>query len=573
MKEIIVLVVTVEKHENCDLSIMAKENRSRCSPAAQTRAGPVCGVRRCAGAGVHYASFRGVPYAKQPLGELRFQELQPLDPWTEVFNATTEGPVCPQTDVVYKGLQTHQSGMSEACIHANVHVPWEALPKPGEHTDNSTGLPILVFVHGGGFAFGSGDTDLHGPEYLVSKGAIVITFNYRLNVFGFLSLNSERVPGNNGLRDCVTLLRWVRDNARAFGGDPHDVTLAGQSAGAAMAHLLSLSPAAEGLFKRVVLFSGVGNAEFFSTSPIFAKVAAGLLLGKLGILPTLDPDEIHRRLVDAPLDTLMSAHSDLLDLFGLTVFTPVVESPHPGVTTILDEDPDLLIERGCGGHIPLIVGFTSAECETFRPRFTEIDIVEKIAALPAILVPPKLTYQTSPASVPALADRIARRYFNGTPTLDDFVAYCSDAYYEYPALKLAEKRASVGAPTYLYRFAYGGRRSAVKEALHLDFSGAGHIEDITYVFRAGAVMCPLRDDELDAPDDDDVMKDRMTDYIVNFMRSSNPTPSGATPWPALRPPRPQLRDISSPRVQPNRAINDQQRDIVEFFDSLHRPRD
>nr|ACB12192.1 juvenile hormone esterase [Omphisa fuscidentalis] len=562
-----------QSRTGCDVSARTRASRV-CDVLARTRAGRVCGVRRCASSSVEYASFRGVPYAKQPLGELRFKELQPLDHWTDVLNATTEGPVCQQTDVLYKGIQTHQGGMSEACIHANIHVPLEALPKSSDsvQTNNSTnGVPIFVFVHGGGFSFGSGDADLHGPEYLVSKGTIVITFNYRLNVFGFLSLNSDRVPGNNGLRDCVTLLRWVRDNAPAFGGNPDDVTLAGQSAGAAVAHLLTLSPATEGLFKRVVLFSGVGNSEFFSTSPVFAKIAADLFLAKVGIKPTLDPEEIHGQLVKMPIDNLMSAHSDLLNLFGFTVFSPVVESTHTGVTTIIDEDPDALIAKGRGRDIPHIIGFTSSECETFRPRFADMDIVETIAATPAILVTPKLTYQTPPATVPLLLKLIEGRYFNESRTLDDFIGYCSDAYYKYPAVKLAEKRAAIGgAPTYLFRFAYGGRRSAIKGALHLDFKGAGHIADITYIFRVNSVLGPLRGNTLDERNEDDEIKNLMTDYMINFMRTSNPTPEGeARSWPTATLPRLHTQHIVSPHEVENCALNPELREMVAFFDGLH----
>ncbi|XP_028171864.1 juvenile hormone esterase-like isoform X2 [Ostrinia furnacalis] len=537
-----------------------------CGVAARTQGGWVCGARRIDAAGAPYASFRGVPYAKQPLGELRFQELQQVDSWTGVLNATAEGPVCPQSDVVYQGLQTHAGGMSEACIHANVHAPLAALPPPSASDDvvaNRSGLPILVFIHGGGFAFGSGDTDLYGPEYLVNKGVIVITFNYRLNVFGFLSLGSASVPGNNGLRDCVTLLRWVRANARRFGGDPARVTLAGQSAGAALAHLLALSPAAKGLFQRVALLSGTGNSEFFSTSPAFAQLAAGLLLGKLGV--PAEPEEAHRRLVAAPLPALMAAHSELLELFGLSVFAPVVEAPHPGVI-VLDEDPDVLIAKGRGRDIPHLIGFTSAECETFRPRLRDINIEKMIAGTEAVLLTPKLTYQTPPATAPSLIAAIQREYFNESISIERFIAYCSDAYYAYPAMKLAERRAAAGR-TYLYRFAYPGQRSPVKEALQLNFTGAGHIEDMTYVFRANAVLGPPAAREPGAGGRDDEMRARMTDYLVNFMRDSEP--ASACSWPEVTQPL-QLKDISAPGAEPARALSEEQTRVLAFFDGLHR---
>lgn len=120
----------------------------------------------------------------------QFQELQPVRPWNHHLDATEEGPVCPQHDELYDRMVRPYRGMSEACIYANVHVPMEALPAV-QRTDKHEyqpiydyheprkGLPIFVFIHGGGFQAGSGDTDLHGPEYLVSKGIIVITFNYR----------------------------------------------------------------------------------------------------------------------------------------------------------------------------------------------------------------------------------------------------------------------------------------------------------------------------------------------------------------------------------------------------------
>lgn len=208
-----------------------------------------------------------------------------MKPWHYLLDATQEGPICPQHDEIYSRLMAPYRGMSEACIYGNVYVPTAALTdtdnrykdyllRIGERQVKKSGLRILVFIHGGAFQSGSADADLHGPEFLVGDGIIVITFNYRyslvcsviqgfqlhlssiaisftrINVFGFLSLNTSEIPGNAGMRDMITFLHWVQRNARHFGGDPDDVTLMGHSSGSTNAHLLSLSKAAGGLFKR-----------------------------------------------------------------------------------------------------------------------------------------------------------------------------------------------------------------------------------------------------------------------------------------------------------------------------------
>lgn len=544
---------------------------SRCAAAARIDSGWVCGTRRRAVGGAEYASFRGVPYAKQPLGELRFQELLPPEPWRGVLDASAEGPVCPQSDVFYGRTQTASGGMGEACIHANVHVPLEALPDPTDPADPAApGLPMLVFIHGGGFAFGSGDADLHGPEYLVSKGVIVITFNYRLNVFGFLSLESALVPGNAGLRDAVTLLGWVRRNARAWGGDPAHVTLAGQSAGAVITHMVTLTPAARGLFHRAILMSGTGFSEFFSSSPQFAKTINGLFLPLLGINASLPADQIHQKLIATPLEDIMAANKKLIDLFGLTTFVPVVESPLPGVTAVLDEDPEVSVDSGRGRHVPLLIGFTDVECESFRPRFKEIDIVAQIENLPTIVVSPRLTFR-APQTLPVLAKLIQNEYFNETADLDGFVRLCTDQYYKYPALRLAAKRAATGAPAYLYRFSYGGEHSAWKEGRGLRYAGAAHVEDLTYVFRANAVLGALQRDELARPDNDAAMKDKMTDIIVNFMRYGHPMPGPlvVSRWgPTLQPL--QYKELCGPRALRMQPPTDQELHAYTFFDGLYK---
>ncbi|KAL4720272.1 hypothetical protein ACJJTC_002866 [Scirpophaga incertulas] len=482
-----------------------------CKIAARTEAGWVCGALRNDISGNQYASFRGVPYGRQPLGELRFQKLQPLEPWTEALNATEEGPVCPQIDVLYRNL-AELSNYSEACIYANIHVPLLGLPWES-HKRHVAALPMLVFVHGGAFSFGSGNTDLHGPEYLVSKGVIVVTFNYRLNVFGFLSLDTPRVPGNAGLRDIVTLLRWVRANAAEFGGDAAQVTLAGHSAGSAATHLLTLSPAAN-LFQRAILMSGNGISGFLSSTPAYKKVIRNLFLEKMGLNPDEDPEELHRQLVKAPVENILRANEELMNLFGFVTFAPVVENSFDGITPMLDDEPEALVDRGRGGSIPLLMGFTDSEAETFRPRLTELDIVGRLEATPSAAVPARLAYQTPEQMMPDVINLLHRRYFSNGVDMDSYIRLCSDTFFIYPTLKLLVKRVEAAQPTRVFRFSYVGQRSALRVAWNITFSGAGHAEDLTYIFRPNSVFAP--DEQL--PEEDLEMVDRMTDLVTNFVK-------------------------------------------------------
>ncbi|KAL1396196.1 hypothetical protein pipiens_001254 [Culex pipiens pipiens] len=196
-----------------------------------------------------FNAFIGIPYAKPPTEELRFSNPVRNEPWKRgiVYNATEDKPMCVQKNDLLPNAKV--SG-EEDCLYLNVYQPMV-------HSSSKTPLPVMVYIHGGGFFAGGASPSIIGPEYFMdTRRVILVTFQYRLGVFGFLSTGDEVAPGNFGLKDQVMALRWVKHNIASFGGNPDLVTIFGQSAGGASVHMHMISPMSDGLFSRAIVMSG-----------------------------------------------------------------------------------------------------------------------------------------------------------------------------------------------------------------------------------------------------------------------------------------------------------------------------
>ncbi len=213
-----------------------------------TEAGLVSGI---SGASPEVRVYKGIPFAAPPVGELRWRAPQPAPHWDGVLKADHFGPMCMQSRMT--GLSGAQSPMSEDCLYLNL---WTAAKSPDEKR------PVMVWSHGGGYTMGSGDSPQFDGEALAKKGVVLVTYNYRLGVFGFFAHpeltkeSGKNASGNYGLMDLAAVLRWVQKNISKFGGDPNRVTIFGVSAGAGLVANLVGSPEAKGLFQRGIAQSG-----------------------------------------------------------------------------------------------------------------------------------------------------------------------------------------------------------------------------------------------------------------------------------------------------------------------------
>jgi len=385
-------------------------------------------------------AWRGIPYAAPPVGALRFRAPQPVVPWTGIREAGRFGHVAPQAP---RRASTMHPPTSEDCLTINVF-------SPGKSRRTRLSLPVMVFIHGGGYSVGSAqDFPGQGEGFVRSGRVVYVNFNYRLGALGYLDFTRYSTPArpfesNLGLRDQVAALKWVRDNIRAFGGNPHNVTLFGESAGGNAALTLMTMPAARGLFARVIAQSPPPGAAY---SPELTAGWAEEFVTELRALSrkpsppdTVDPGD--------PVDTvtlLTEADATVLTTAALAVQARSPDA-RPGTFCLAPVvDGDLLPERpidafrhGRAHRVPLIIGTNDREGTVFRGR---VDI------LPTSPVRIDSLFRQAPKH----SHDAMREAYPGLPTRRAAFDFGGDFAFWFPSVTVGALHSRV-APVHFYRF-------------------------------------------------------------------------------------------------------------------------
>lgn len=426
------------------LALGAGPALARSAPVVEAPAGAVRGE-----ALGEVAAFRGIPYAAPPVGQRRWRPPAPLAHWAGVREAKDFGPACLQPRMPPGFIYASElPQLSEDCLTLNIWAPKDAARTP-------SGAPVMVWIHGGSLTTGSSREAMYDGAALARRGIVVVSINYRLGVLGWLAhpaLTAEspdKVSGNYGLLDQIAALTWVKRNIAAFGGDPANVTVAGESAGGLSVLYLMASPLARGLFHKAILQSAymvstpeLGENRFGHEG---AEAAGARLAERLGA-------------------------GGLADLRAMDAAALVDKAPKAGYAPFGAIDGKVLprqivdvFDRGEQAPVPVLAGFNEGEIRSLRR-----------------LAPPK------PASAAAYEAAIRERYGD---LADDFlrlypssdlgesvIATTRDALYGWTAERLARKQTELGQPAFLYLFDHG---YPAADALDLH---AFHASEIPYVF-------------------------------------------------------------------------------------------
>ncbi|GAB0104186.1 carboxylesterase family protein [Nocardia sp. JMUB6875] len=373
------------------------------------------------------AVFRGIPFAQPPTGTLRFAAPVPHDPWSGVRDAQAFGPPPPQPALF--GAKAASGGGSDEWLTVNV---WSPNPRGRK-------LPVLVWIYGGGYISGSSAQDGYDGGNLAGQDIVVVSLNYRVGVEGFAQI--EGAVANRGLLDQVAALQWIQDNIEEFGGDPGNVTVFGQSAGAGSIAMLLAMPTARGLFHRAIAESVPASLP----SPALAADITATIASGIGVEPTaaalaaIDP----QALADASATLAMSigAHQDRWGYRTVVTgspFGPVVDGD------VLPRSPWRAVAEGAGREVDLIVGHTRDEYNFMiyqaggPPAITQAQSDLALRLVPPVSDGPQAYRTANPQANPE----------------DLFQLVCSDFLFRMPSLHLARAHAAAGGITRLYEFRY-----------------------------------------------------------------------------------------------------------------------
>ncbi|MBL8750296.1 MAG: carboxylesterase family protein [Planctomycetes bacterium] len=460
-------------------------------------------VRGVAADGV--TSFKGIPFAAPPVGALRWKAPQAVKAWTGVKDASRFAPACLQ-DPMFSRLFGGPPETSEDCLYLNVWTPAKAA---------SDALPVMVWIHGGGFVGGQTAAPLYDGTKLASKGVVLVSVAYRLGAFGFLahpdlSRESGKGSGNYGLQDQIASLQWVKANIAKFGGDPDRVTIFGESAGGMSVSMLAVSPAAKGLFHRVISQSGgsFGSAkqateEGVNVPPLrVAETTGKAFLASLGA-----PDVAAARAM--PAAKIQAAQSAGMGR-GI-VFWPVFDGD------VLPGDQYELYRANRFHDTPILVGTNSDEGAPFAP----------LAGVTAARFEQRVR-----SGFGKHADGILSVYPHATDqeavrSTKDLFRELTVAWHTWSWARLQTEKG--GGRAFVYYFDHRGPRTP-------DGAGAAHGDEIAYVF--GNLPAPVSGDSGPPPPvrpEDTAISGLMGSYWVNFAKSGDPNGQGLPPWPAFAP--------------------------------------
>jgi para-nitrobenzyl esterase len=473
----------------------------------QTRYGKVAGVREDG-----LEVFRGIPYAKPPVGPLRFRAPEPPEPWSGLRDASAFGGSAPQNKLALDALPGMDVGpQSEDCLYLNVWTP---------ATDDAR-RPVMVWIHGGAFVIGSGSQVLYEGSALAKRGdVVVVTINYRLGALGFLHLNDlcgEEVGAspNAGILDQIAALGWVRDHVAHFGGDPENVTIFGESAGGMSVGTLLAAPAARGLFRRAIPQSGAGH---HAHTRAVASSVAERFLGELGIAPA-DAASLRevpvQRILEAQERLMLSAQQDPFEGPGLTL-GPVADGHD------LPERPIERIRQGSADGVDVLIGSTRDEWKLFAPMDVPLWSLDAsgLRARMEHRVPGRDEGGTPFAARLVEAYGKAREGRADTTPRDLFLALETDRMFRLPAVRLAEAQAARGGNVYAYLLEW-------ESPLLGGSLGACHAIDLPFVFGTAEHA------ELFVGSGPEVarLEERMMDAWLAFARGGDPSCDALGAWP------------------------------------------
>ncbi|XP_039750092.1 esterase E4-like [Pararge aegeria] len=480
-----------------------------------------------------YFSFLSIPYAEPPIGKRRFKPPVPHLGWKDIYDAKKERKHCAQQFIPQRKVDRYGFWGDEDCLHLSIHTP--NLP-----TNQHMEKPVIVFLYNENFRVSYNATKEYGPDFFMIEDVILVSLNYRLGFLGFASFEDTLIPGNNGIRDVLLALKWLKENIQYFGGNPHNITLMGNSGGAVIVDILLQSPKSKGLFSAAILQSGSSwHPSYIDTKP---KQRAIALAQVLEVKPETSEELIEKlsdidanKITDAELylihpDESMSTQRDIVQ------FGPVVEIDHDdAIVSKLPEDNLNKLS------VPVMIGFNSREAIEINERYLHNPEYLRIADRYFIMTFPRRVdyhFDINAKIYKKAIKEIRNYYFNDGYIREDkpgeFLNYIGDIVSFYPIDYTVRKYTNTSyAPVYYYMFHYSGKLNfrkitSLNDALNIDGTwGASVGDELCYLFvckKWRKVYKNLFDQE---HSDEIKVLTMMVKLYTNFAKTGNPTPPGS----------------------------------------------